>query len=80
MNERALGFVVLLLYVQHIFGSSSARCLQIGRSSSSYRVDELVDQSARYIRLSNDAFLVVLAYRATQFVIVHSRAVLPDAP
>lgn len=70
MSKQASEFMLLLLYVQHIFGSSS----------SSYRVDELVDQSAGYIRLSNDAFLVVLANGATQFVIVHGWAVFPNAP
>lgn len=45
-----------------------------------YGVDELVHQSARHVRLSDDALLVVLTYGATQFVIVHGRPVLPDAP
>lgn len=45
-----------------------------------YRVDKLVHQSARHVGLSNDALLVVLTYGATQFVIVHGRPVLPDAP
>lgn len=50
------------------------------RLSSSHGVDKLVDQSARHVRLPDDAFLVVLAYGATQFVIVHSWPVLPDPP
>lgn len=45
-----------------------------------YRVDELVHQPARHVGLSNDALLVVLTYGATQFVVVHGRPVLPDAP
>lgn len=43
-------------------------------------MDELVHQSARHVGLSNDALLVVLTYGATQFVVVHGRPVLPDAP
>lgn len=62
-------------YVQHIFW-----CRVLLRSSSSHRVDKLVNQPARHVRLPDDAFLVVLAYGATQFVIVHSWPVLPDAP
>lgn len=61
-------------YVQHIF-----RCRVLLRSSS-HGVDELVHQSARHVRLPDDALLVVLADGATQFVIVHSWPVLPDAP
>lgn len=43
-------------------------------------MDELVHQSARHVGLPNDALLVVLPYGAAEFVIVHGRPVLPDAP
>lgn len=61
--------------VQHIL-----RCRVPRTSSSSHGVDKLVDESARHVGLPDDAFLVVLADGATQFVIVHGGPVLPDAP
>jgi len=41
---------------------------------------ELIDESARAVGLANDAFAVILAYRATHFVVVHCRAVLALSP
>jgi len=41
---------------------------------------ELVDKSPRAVGLANDAFAIILSYRATQFVVVHRGAVLASAP
>ena len=46
----------------------------------SYRVHKLVHQPPGDLRLADDPLLVVLAYGATELVIVHSGPVLPDAP
>ena len=44
------------------------------------RVAELVDQPLRPLSLLHDTLLVVLAYRATELVVVHGRPVLALAP
>ena len=41
---------------------------------------ELVDESLRASRLLDDALLVVLADRPTEFVVVHRRSVLALSP
>lgn len=43
-------------------------------------MDKLIDESLRDIWLADDALFIVLPNRAAEFVIVHSRAVLPQAP
>lgn len=47
---------------------------------SSHRLDELINQPLRHVRLLNDALLVVLANGAAQFIVVHRRTVFPDPP
>ena len=41
---------------------------------------ELVDQTLRALRFLHDALAVILAYGATQFVVVHRRPVFAFAP
>jgi len=41
---------------------------------------ELVDQTLRPLSLFHNTLLIVLAYRATQFVIIHGRPVLTLSP
>lgn len=72
--------VFLLLPLYCVSSMSFGADFSSGRLPSSHGVDKLVHQSARHVRLPDDAFLVVLADGATQFVIVHSWPVLPDAP
>lgn len=83
--KRAAEFMLLSnVCPAYVFILSALSCCNnfplISRSSPSYGVDELVDQPARHLGFSNDSLLVVLTYGATQFVIVHSWPVLPDAP
>lgn len=49
-------------------------------AAASYRVNKLVHQSLRHIRLADDALLVVLTYGAAQLVIVHSGSILSESP
>lgn len=49
-------------------------------SRGSDRVHELVDEALGDVGLADDSFLVVLADGAAQFVVIHGRAVLADAP
>ena len=57
-----------------------SRRWQTGRISLHVGRAELVDESFRVDGLLDDAFLVVLANRARQLVIVHLRSVLAFAP
>lgn len=79
--------------MQHVLRSSDVFCMSsisrdsprltlflVTHPSSSQRIDKLIDQSAGNVGLPDDSLLVVLAYGTTQLVIVHSWAVLPDAP
>lgn len=47
---------------------------------SSHRMDELINQPLRHVRLLNDALLVVLPNGAAQFIVVHRWTVFPDPP
>lgn len=56
--------------------------LSVQRPSSHLlnRMDKLIDESLRDIWFADDALFIVLAYGTTEFVIVHSRTVLPQTP
>lgn len=43
-------------------------------------MDKLIDESLRDVWLADDALFIVLPNRAAEFVIVHSRTVLPQTP
>lgn len=43
-------------------------------------MNKLIDESLGDIWFADDAFFIVLAYRTTEFVIVHSRTILPQTP
>lgn len=54
--------------------------LSLSHRHGSDRVDELVDEALGDVGFPDDAFLVILPDGAAQLVVVHGRAVLPNAP
>lgn len=61
-------------------GPLSLPGLSLSRHHLSDRVDKLVDEALGDVGFPDDAFLVILPDGAAQLVVVHGRAVLPDAP